>query len=183
MKRVAVFIDNSNVYKGLVGHIRDFPGQWSVKQYDPLFLAQKLAGDRSLVAVYFYCAPPPQSLYDSNPNAFNSQNSYYAGVAQLENVHVKYATLSINNGVISEKNLDTQLTSDIMLKAIQNEFDQAIIISNDGDFVSAINGVRTLGKKVEVAHFREGMSMNLRQSADITRRLRPSHFVTIQEST
>lgn len=69
-----------------------------------------------------------------------------------------------------------------MLKAIQNEFDQAIIISNDGDFVSAINGVRTLGKKVEVAHFREGMSMNLRQSADITRRLRPSYFVAIQES-
>lgn len=69
MKRVAVFIDNSNVYKGLAGHIRDFPGQWSVKQYDPLILSQKLAGDRQLVAVYFYCAPPPASLYDSNPQA------------------------------------------------------------------------------------------------------------------
>ena len=179
MTRVAVFIDNSNVYKGLVGHIRDFPGQWLVKQYNPLTLAQKLSGQRNLVAVYFYCAPPPLTLFASNPSAFNAQNSYYGRVSQLTNVQVKFGTLSFNGGVISEKNLDTQLTSDLILKSAQNEFDHAIIISNDGDFVSAIDGARALGKKVEVAHFREGMSMNLRQSADVTRRLRPSYFVAL----
>lgn len=179
MERVAVFIDNSNVYKNLCTHIATDPSQWTTKQYDPLYLSQKLAGNRPLAKVYFYCAPPPQSLFRNNPSAFNSQNSYYSKVEKLSNVEVKFATLSLNSGVISEKNLDTQLTSDVIMKAASNEYDHAIIISNDGDFVSAIDNAKLLGKKVEVAHFKRKASMNLRQSADITRRLRPSYFVNV----
>lgn len=180
MKRVIVFIDNSNVYKNLCKHIKDAPSQWCVKQYDPLFLAQKLVGERTLVKVYFYCAPPPQSLYRKNPDAYNSQNSYYTHISKLDKVEVKFASLSLNDGVLSEKNLDTQLTSDMVMKAALNEYDHAIIISNDGDFVSAVENAKVLGKKVEVAHFKEHTSMDLRQKADITRRLRPSFFNKIE---
>lgn len=176
MTRVIVFIDNSNVYKNLCKHIKDIPSQWSTKSYDPLFLAQKLVGNRELAKVYFYCAPPPQSLFKENPRAFNTQNSYYSKISKLDKLEIKYASLSLNDGVLSEKNLDTQLTGDVVMKAALNEYDHAIIISNDGDFVSAVEGAKNLGKKVEVAHFKENTSMELRQKADITRRLRPSYF-------
>ncbi len=51
--RVAVFIDNSNVFKYLSTLQKTNP-VW-VKSYNPLTLAQKLAGDRTLVSILFYC--------------------------------------------------------------------------------------------------------------------------------
>lgn len=178
-KRVVVFIDNSNVYKNLCKHITDMPQHWCVKAYDPLYLAEKLVGNRDLIKVLFYCAPPPQSLFNKNPDAYNKQNTYYAKVGKLDKVDVRYASLSLNDGVLSEKNLDTQLTGDMVMMAALNEYDHAIVISNDGDFVSGVENAKKLGKKVEVAHFKEHASMDLRQKADITRRLRPSYFSQI----
>jgi uncharacterized LabA/DUF88 family protein len=178
MARVIVFIDNSNVYKHLADLCVVDPNIWC-KQYDPKFLAEKLSGNRELVRVMFYCAPPPQSLFQRNPQAYARQNSYYEKVKTLSGVEVKYATLTTNSGQLSEKNLDTQLTADMVVMAATNQYDQAIIVSNDGDFVSAVDGAKTQGKKIEVAHFKQKFSMDLRQSADITRRLRPVYFRNI----
>lgn len=179
MARVIVFIDNSNVYRNICNEQRINPNAWC-KQYNPSFLAQKLAGNRQLVGVFFYCSPPPPQLQQQSPASYASQNSYYSRVAALSMTTVKYGTLTFNSGVPSEKNLDTQLTSDVVVMAATNAYDHAIIVTNDGDFVAAIDGAKTLGKKVEVAHFKARMSMNLKTTADITRRLRPSYFVYLQ---
>lgn len=176
--RVAVFIDNSNVFKNMCNLIKTNQGTWC-KQYDPLFLAERLAGNRELVKVNFYCAPPPQELFARAPEAYNSQNSYYDKVRKLDKVEVKLATLTGSGESLSEKNLDTQLTSDVIVMAATNQYDRAIVVSNDGDFVSAVEGARQLGKKVEVAHFRSKFSMDLKQKADLTRRLRPAYFRSV----
>lgn len=175
MPRVIVFIDNSNVYKHLAELCQADPNAWC-KRYDPKYLGEKLAGNRELVRVMFYCAPPPQALYQRSPKLYAAQNRYYDNIKQLKSVEVKFANLTINNGQLFEKNLDTQLTADAIIMAATNQYDQAIIVSNDGDFVSAVLGIKTQGKKIEVAHFKQSLSMDLKQSADITRRLRPSYF-------
>lgn len=182
MPRVFVFIDNSNVYRRLSEMFAEFPQEWC-KQYDPLFLAEKLAGNRDLVRVMFYAAPPPQRLYLEHPAKYAKQNSYYEKIRKLDKVEVKLATLTTNKGQLFEKNLDTQLTADVITMASTNQYDHAIIISNDGDFVSAVEGAKSMGKKVEIAHFKRNFSMDLRQSADITRRLRPSYFRFLSIST
>lgn len=175
MTRVIVFIDNSNVYKQLAVLGQANPGSWC-KQYDPLHLAKSLVGNRELEKVVFYCAPPPQDLFLRSPDKYAAQNSYYDAVKKLDKVEVKFATLTKNGGELFEKNLDTQLTADVIKFAATNSYDHAIVVSNDGDFVSAVEGAKSLGKKVEVAHFKRKFSMDLRQSADITRRLRPTYF-------
>lgn len=181
MSRVAVFIDNSNVFKNLCSLQKTNANAWC-KQYDPLFLAKKLCGNRELVKVNFYCAMPPAELLKRDPVKYAKQSSYYDAVRKQDKVEVRLATLTINNGKPSEKNLDTQLTKDAIVGAALNKFDQAIIISNDGDFVSVVEGVKEVGKKVEVAHFKGSFSMDLKQKADITRRLRPSYFRFIGET-
>jgi len=173
-----IFIDNSNVYKHLAGLCQVEGNIWC-KRYDPHYLATRLVGKRELVRVMFYCAPPPQALFQRNPAAYAAQNSYYDHLKNLPKLEVKYATLTTNDGQLYEKNLDTQLTADVISMAATNQYDQAIIISNDGDFVSAVEGAKTLGKKIEIAHFKERFSMDLRKAADVTRRLRPSHFKRI----
>ena len=69
--RVAVFIDNSNVYKYL-SELKKTDKKW-ICLYDPLKLAQKLAGDRNLVSVFFYCTPPPPQMLKTTNGKKNTQ--------------------------------------------------------------------------------------------------------------
>ncbi len=125
---------------------------------------------------------PPAELLARDPAKYAKQNSYYAAVAKLKGLEMKFATVTFNRGVATEKNLDTQLTKDALVGAALGSFDTAIIVSNDGDFVSVVDGIKELGRKVEVAHFKNKFSMDLKRSADITRRLRPSFFKYIGDT-
>lgn len=173
MQRVVVFIDHSNVYHRLC------ETGWTplVSTYNPALLSRKLTGAREIVKTMFYCSPPPPSLQMRRPESFETQERYLTEVAKLELVEVRYANLILQaDGKYHEKNLDTQMTTDMLMMAFRNEYDVAVIVSNDGDFADAVKNLRELGKKAEVAYFKGSLSFNLRRSADIVRKLRPSYF-------
>lgn len=177
MQRVAVFIDHSNVHYNL----RSADWKSSVKMYNPAQLAKRLAGDRELIKTMFYCSAPPPTLQISNPRSYELQEQYLTAVSKLSGVEIRFANLILQaDGKYHEKNLDTQMTTNILMMAFRNEYDTAIILSNDGDFADAVKGIRELGKRAEVGYFRGSLSFNLRQSADLIRRLRPSHFVKLK---
>lgn len=178
-KEVMVFIDNSNVFKYLES-LNKVDKNWC-KAYDPQYLAKKLVGDkRKLKKVLFYCSPPPKQLLKTKPTSYKRQMSYYNKVEKLDKVEVKYGTLTRNDGVLSEKNLDTQLIANLL--SLVDEYDDAIIVSNDGDYVSGVEGVKLKGKKVENAYFRGSLSMDLKRVIDVPRRLRQSYFKNIFET-
>ncbi len=178
LNRVAIFIDNSNVFNR-IKKLATIDPDWDCL-YDPLHLAQKLAGNRHLVYVGFYCSPPPSYLAQGNPQEqkrYMKQMQYYSEVAKLKSVTMKYGTVNGVKGNLQEKNLDTQLVADMVTMAAQNQFDIAVLVSNDGDYVSAIKPTKSaFGKKVEVLYFRDSMSMALRQECDLTRRARRAFF-------
>jgi uncharacterized LabA/DUF88 family protein len=176
-QRVAIYIDHSNVHH-LLCDMRKIDSLW-VKWYNPLTLAMKLVGNRELVEVNFYCAPPPPYLLQEGKRSqkqYWKQMSYYGEVEKLPKVNLKYARLSGVKGDLHEKNLDTQLSTDLILSAAANNYDTAIIISNDGDFVSAVAGVMQLGRKIELAYFKGSVSWELKKACNITRRLRRGFF-------
>ena len=172
--RVAVFIDNSNVYKRLT-QLNKIDKLW-FKSYNPLFLANKLAGMRDLVSVQFYCTPPPAYLLKDSPKKYWGQISYYEAVKKLKKLEVKYGELKGTKDDLHEKNLDTQMTADIITMAFENKYDVALIISNDGDFQSSVKTLKKLKKGVEVVYFKGNVSMSLRQYADVMRRIRRSYI-------
>lgn len=75
------------------------------------------------------------------------------------------------------------MTTDMLMMAFRAEYDTAIILSNDGDFADAVKSIRDLGKRAEVGYFRGTLSFNLRQAADLIRRLRQSYFVDLLNET
>lgn len=177
-QRVMVFIDHSNVIHSLIDIIKRIDPLW-VKWYDPKKLSEKLIGNRKLVGVYFYCAPPPPYLLQEGKKGedkYWAQMSYYEEVSKLDLVTLKYAYLTGVKGDMHEKNLDTQLTADLLILAAENKYDTAIVISNDGDFESVIKGAKQLGRKVEVLYFKGMVSWNLRKVADVSRKARRSFF-------
>lgn len=178
LNRVAVFIDNSNVFN----RIRELASQlpaWDCF-YDPLYLAQKLAGNRQLVYVGFYCSPPPGFLAHGNQDErdrYVKQMQYLSEVAKLPGVTMKYGTVNGVRGNLQEKNLDTQLVADMVTMAAKNQFDAAVLVSNDADYISAVKPTKeSFGKRVEVLYFRHHVSMALRQECDLTRKARLAFF-------
>jgi uncharacterized LabA/DUF88 family protein len=175
--RVAVFIDNSNVYKYLSG-LRKIDKKW-ICLYDPLKLAKKLVGERTLVAVYFCCTPPPSQMLKTvdGKEKYSIQSKYYAEIQKLSGVEVKFGNLQGAGGELKEKNLDTQLTANMISLAAQNVFDTAILVSNDRDYVSAIEPTKNIfGKKIELVYFKGFISNSLLRLADVPRKARPSFF-------
>ena len=178
MDRVAVYIDNSNVFKNIKSIRLNGNKDWT-QLYDPLKLAEKLAGNRELVAVYFYCVPPPAWLLsegEESKQRHATASRYYSAVEKLPKVELKYGYLQGDKSNPHEKNVDTQISSDMVANAALGQYDTAILVSNDGDYLSAITNTKKLGKRVELLFFRGYLSGALRKSCDLTRRARNTHF-------
>lgn len=179
--RTAVFIDNSNIFHRL-HELKGLDPRW-VCIYDPLKLAKKLSGNRKLEYVGFYCVQPPSYLLSGDAKdvmRYKTTQRYYSTIEKLPLVYLKVGDLKGTRGSLVEKNLDTQLSTDMVAMAAQNKFDVAILVTNDGDYVSAAVNTKTFGKKVELVYFRGFASMNLRKECDVPRAARRSFFERLE---
>ncbi|MCX6737603.1 MAG: NYN domain-containing protein [Candidatus Parcubacteria bacterium] len=180
LKRIAIFIDNSNVFH----HLHDLKRNdknW-VCLYNPLILAEKLAGNRELVYIGFYCVHPPSYLLSGTKEEqkkYNLAQKYYGEIEKLPNVSVKFGDLKGTKGQLQEKNLDTQIVADMVTMAALNKYDVAILVSNDGDYKSAIESTKLFNKKIENLFFKGSLSMAIDGKCDTKRRARRSFFVKL----
>jgi uncharacterized protein (TIGR00288 family) len=62
--------------------------------------------------------------------------------------------------------VDVKLAIDMLLHASRDNYDVAILVSGDTDFVDMVQAVKDLGKNVEVLLFGRGTSRSLREVAD-----------------
>ncbi|HUV71558.1 MAG TPA: NYN domain-containing protein [Clostridia bacterium] len=175
--RVTFFIDHSNVCHRLI-EMKKIDKNW-VRWYNPEELAKELARGRQIIKINFYCAPPPSYLLQDGgiyERMYWKQMSYYEEIKKLPNVELKYARLSGVKGDLHEKNLDTQLGTDLIVQATSNQYDTVVLISNDGDYVSAVEAVKLLGRRVELVYFPQRLSWDLRKMCDMAIRARRKFF-------
>jgi uncharacterized LabA/DUF88 family protein len=180
--RVAVFIDNSNILL-TIKQLQKTGAYWWCSKYCPKYLSSKLSGNREIVYIGFYCAPPPSYLMTgdvADQNRYKLAMKYYGLIEKMKEVTIHYATVNGSRGSLQEKNLDTKLTADLVGMAAQNKYDTAILVSNDADFVSGTVVIQSLGKRVEVIYFKGFGSMELRQKCDVPRKAKPTFFKKIE---
>jgi len=177
--RVSVYIDNSNVFKLIEDINKSLPSplKWS-KSYDPLFLANVLAGPRQLVKTNFYCTPPPEylksKLTKDGHKIYWIQTSYFEEIKKMKDVELKYGYLTGPIDDLHEKNLDSQIITDMQKHAYADVYDTAVLVAGDGDYLSVVRAVKETGKRVELVYFGGHGSMSLMQECDLTRRFRKS---------
>lgn len=144
--RVAIFIDNSNVLQTIKTLQRAGDRSWC-SLYCPKFLAEKLAGNRNIVYIGFYCAPPPAYLAvgdEADKNRYSITMKYYSLIENTDGITVHYATVNGTRGALQEKNLDTKLTADMVGMAAQNKYDEAILVSKCFSLLaSSLSAIRT----------------------------------------
>lgn len=156
--RVMTFIDGSNLYHSLKGVF---------KRTDLNFekLTAKLADGRRLVRSYYYNAAVDQTKEASR---YKEQQKFFQMIKSLDYFELRLGRLVYQNWpTVSpyEKGIDVQLGVDMLVHAVKNNYDVAVLVSGDTDFAGALQAVKDVGKNVEVALFGKG-SYALRDVAD-----------------
>jgi len=144
-KRVMIFIDGSNFYHGL----KNVVGKTNI---DFQKLAEKLCGERDLIRTYYYNAPVQREGREGNEEKYRSQQKFFSALDNVPYLTKKLGRLEKRGNIWVEKGVDVHLAVDMLSMAVKNLYDVAILISGDGDFASAIDAVKDLGKHVEVAY-------------------------------
>lgn len=157
--RAMLFIDGGNLYHSLRTHC-------SRIDLDYGKFVGKLVGERRLVRAYYYGARVDQS---KQQQAFQAQQQFLDYLGRVPRLETRMGRLVYRNwpgAAPAEKGVDIKIATDMLLHAARNTYDVAILVSGDTDFVDMVQGVKDLGKNVEVVLFGSGGSRVLREVAD-----------------
>jgi uncharacterized LabA/DUF88 family protein len=149
-ERVMIFIDGSNLF-------------WTAKRFklgyriDLQKLVKELTGQRPLIRPYFYSGVgvPP-----SEPQIKFHHKLKYSGI------NVVTRPLRQRGDRWIEKGIDVALVTDMLGMAFRNVYDIAILVSGDRDLAEAIEEVKRLGKRVEIASFESSIAEDMKMIAD-----------------
>ena len=159
-ERVMIFIDGSNMYHSLHHFFKR-------TNLDIDRFCQKILNKRRLVRIYYYNAQVGQK---EEPERFKEQKKFLDGVAAIPYMELRLGRLVYNNWPNNspyEKGVDVQLATDMITHSFRENYDTAVLVAGDNDFVGALQAVKDNGKNVEVALFgKERTSMYLRNVAD-----------------
>jgi len=140
-KKIAIYIDGSNLY-------------FSIKKafnlkVDIQKLCQKIVGNNELVKINYYIAVLNQKTH---PNQYMEQQRFFDKLRQINSLNIILGRLEKRKregGIYYvEKASDVNLALDLALDAQKRIYDEAYILSNDGDFSGAVNSAVSFGKKV-----------------------------------
>lgn len=158
--RIIIFIDGSNFYHSL----KDTFG-FHENEVDFKKMINILLNGRLLIGVYYYNAPLDRGY---NEEIYHKQQKFFSELRKIPGFNVILCTLKKRKdprGKIEYKMKgdDINLAIDMVSFAYENNYDTAIIVSGDGDFVPAVKKCQKLGKKVENAYFRISRSTFLKK--------------------
>jgi uncharacterized LabA/DUF88 family protein len=166
--RVKVFIDYQNVYhgaRGAFGQKDDHPNVGHVRPWGLGVLLRQLgeAVDpaRTLEQVAIYRGEPTTRSHPLLQAAFQKQVAAWSSLAPKLDVTTRplryNATRWDHSGKPiewdkgEEKGIDVLLALGLVLGAIRDEYDVAVVVSGDTDLVPAIDATLDVGKRVENA--------------------------------
>ncbi len=131
--RVMIFLDLANITRGLSEH--DGLENCLIDHVD---LVNMLVEGRSIVGAMVF---DTKSFFKANREAAN----------YLSEIGYKIVGGHYADGM--QKEVDVSIAVEMIMHAVNDHYDVAILISGDRDFIPAISAVQDMGKKVEVAAF------------------------------
>lgn len=162
-KRVAVYIDGSNLYFSIK---KTFNCKIDIGKF-----CEKLVGNNALIKINYYIAPVEQF---SNPKMYAEQQSFLEKIKNIKKLKVIFGRLEKRKrgGEIYyvEKASDVNLSLDLALDSEKGVYDEAYLVSNDGDFSGAVLAAKDFGRKVVYVAIgnRKSISHHLKKVASRT---------------
>lgn len=164
--RLMVFIDGSNLYHVLKQNLEK-------TDLDYGRFSAKLAGSREWIRTYYYNIRQESR---ENPALAENQGRFLNALRETPYHEVKLGKWKARGGTMVEKGVDVMIATDLIKHAYEDHYDVAILVSGDADFYPAMQAVKDVGKRIEVAAFNSNMSSEAAQFADVVIEFDNSYF-------
>ncbi len=146
MEKIIIFIDNSNIFKGF--------RKYDIKvDYERLKII--ITKNRKLNGIFLY----EGVVYPMSPG----KKKWYKNLSEKSGYIIKASFDKIAANDAIEKKIDIKIAIDMVSLAYENEYDTAVLVSGDGDFVPVIKKLKELGKGVELWAFRYSLANALKE--------------------
>ena len=167
MEKVFIAIDGGNFYRKLKKL-----GFSSLAEFDYQGFSKWLAGSSKKSEICYYIGRIREEPGSSKSKELKSgQDRFLANLAN-QGISIKTGYILKSDGGYSEKGVDVQISVDICMKAVRNEYDRVIIVSSDTDLIPAIKEVQGLKKTVEYIGFADSPSFAMIRFSNSRRLLR-----------
>lgn len=159
-ERIIILIDGSNFY---------YSTAKKGKKVNFTKLINELTDNRELIECCYYVAPLD---IEANEEKYWAHQRFLDKLRQIPKFNVVLCTLKKikadgGNYVYVVKGDDVKMSNTLLMGAVDNLYDTAIVVSGDEDFIDSINIVRKrYKKKVGNAYFSKASSSNLRKACD-----------------
>jgi len=141
MKKVVLYIDGSNFYFSI-------KNRFNVK-VDIEKFCKKITKNKDLIKINYYIAPLNQKTH---PKQYLGQQKFFEELRKIDKLNIILGRLEKRrrDGKVFyvEKASDVNLALDLALDAEKGIYDEAYLISNDGDFSGAVKAAKEFGKIV-----------------------------------
>ena len=170
-EKVAVYIDGSNFYHYLKDPEVSFPK--GIK-FDFKAFVGFLVNDRDCVSKRYYTG-----IFRNTDNSAKSQDlvkgqQKFLSEIEKDGFTVKRGRIMYDSGKTREKGTDVKIAVDLIVGAVDNLYDTAILVSSDTDLIPAIKYIRYKRKKLEYVGFSHAPSFGIQKYANFSRLLLPS---------
>jgi len=144
-----------------------------------------------LMRVYYYDAipdlddvntmpddPSPSDAFDEMANLLDDQKEYLKKIRMLDLFDVRLGKLAWNaKGEKGQKGVDSLIAIDMITKAYQNQYDEAVLVAGDSDFLEIVKAVKSVGPQVTGAYFENNTSQDLIYEFDKRQPLRIAELI------
>jgi len=132
-KRIAIYIDGSNFYFSVK---KTFNCRIDIEKF-----CKKLAGESQIVKINYYISP----VGEANPKMYVEQQRFFEKLKKVDKLKIVFGRLEKHKKdgkeFYVEKATDINLAQDMIFDSVDNIYDTAFIVSNDGDFSGVVSSV------------------------------------------
>lgn len=177
---VAVYIDGSNTYKRL----KNLGVPQKPTRFDYSVFTEHLVGDRNLLSKRYYVGIVRNIDRSEKAEEMVKSQQKFLNNLRAEGFEIKPGKIMYDDGNIREKGVDVKLSVDLVIGAVDNLYDTAIVISSDTDLIPAIKYVRNAKKKnVEYIGFGATPSFGMIKESSVPRIFSNTDLVQFQTKT
>jgi uncharacterized LabA/DUF88 family protein len=149
--KICIFFDGQNFYRSL----QRFDDSLRV-DYDRLaaWITQAVGGPSAMFGgAYYYVGVSPDApqVVEGFLKGLELRPGYFVRREPRVRRSVRCPQCGEEYEYTTEKRVDTRLVADLIHHAANDNFDAAVLVSGDDDFVPAVEAVNSLGKQVWVA--------------------------------
>lgn len=159
-EKVAIYIDGSNFYNRLK-EIGILDGS----EFDYQKFADYLSRGRDLISKRYYVGIVRNIDGSKKSEQLVSDQQKFLKGLENEGYVIKRGKIIYSSGHTREKGVDVKIAADLIIGAIDNIYDTAILVSSDTDLIPALNYIRYKNKAIEYVGFSHNPSFGLMKNS------------------